>query len=98
MARLWFGWQASDCHGPHGVLLIAAPSGLKQQDAIAEDWVETHVIAALESKTRMRDQLQVAAYHWRNRDQPNPLLWRGKLLAVAAMAIVLGVAALVRYL
>jgi serine/threonine-protein kinase len=87
-----------DCHGPHGVLLIAAPSGLKRQDAVAGDWVVTHVIAALESKIRMRDQLLVAAYQWRNRDQPNALLWHGKLLAVAVMAIVLGVAALVRYL
>ena len=76
-----------DHHGLQGALLIAAPSGLKYQDAIAGDWVATHVIAELESTARMRDQLRAAAAWWR--------LGRGKVLAVTVMAIVLGIAALV---
>jgi len=66
-----------DYHGPPGALLIAAPSGLKYQDAIAEDWVVTHVIAELESTTRMLGQLPAAAYQWWNRDRPNALIERG---------------------
>jgi serine/threonine-protein kinase len=87
-----------DCQGPHGALLIAAPSGFKYQDAIAEDWVATHVIAELESKTRMRGQLGLAAYRWWNPDWPHAPLWRSKLLLVAVMTIVFGLAALVLYL
>jgi len=86
-----------DSHGLRNALLIAAPSGFKYHDAIAGDWVATHVIAELESKTRMRGQLGLAAYRWWNRDRPNAPLCRSKLLPVAVMAIVLGLAALVLY-
>ena len=86
-----------DHHGPHGALLIAAPSGLEYQDAIAGHWVETHMVAELQSTPRLLGQLRGAAYQWRNRDRPNALIERGKVLAVAIMAIALGVAVLVLY-
>ncbi len=70
-----------DGHGRHGALLIAAPSGRKHHDAIAWSWVATHVIAEVEAKMRMHDQIRVAAQHWHNRARPNALLWRGKMLA-----------------
>jgi len=87
-----------DGQGPHGALLIAAPSGLKFQDVAAGGWVSTHVIAALKPSLRVRDQFRIAVPRWWNRDQLNAWPWRGKLLAGAVVAIVLGVAALVRYL
>jgi hypothetical protein len=43
--------------------------------------VATHVIAEIETKMRMRDQLRVAAHQWQDRAQPNALLWRGEVLA-----------------
>ena len=86
-----------DYQGPHGALLIAAPSGLEYQDAIAGDWVAMHVIAELESTTRILDQFRGEAYQWWNRERPNALIERGKVLAVAIMAFVLGIAALVLY-
>jgi WD40 repeat protein/serine/threonine protein kinase len=70
-----------DGHGHHGALLIAAPSGLEHHDAIARDWVATHVIAEIEAKTRMRDQIRVAARQWQDRARPDALLWRGEVLA-----------------
>jgi serine/threonine protein kinase len=82
-----------EVQGPHGALQIAAPSGLKRQDAVAGDWVAAHVIAALEPRSRVRDQLRDAVLPW-NRDRPDAQRWRGKLLAAAVAAIVLGVAAL----
>jgi hypothetical protein len=60
-----------DGHGPHGAALIAAPSGLKHHDAVTGDWVATHVIAALESRPRLRDQLWRAALRRWNRDRPD---------------------------
>jgi len=82
-----------DYHGLYGVLLTAAPSGLKYQDAIAGDWVETHVIAALESTPPILCQLRAAVVQWQN-----TLLGRRRVLVVAVMAIVLGVAALALHL
>jgi WD40 repeat protein/serine/threonine protein kinase len=70
-----------DGHGQHGALLISAPSGYEHDDAIARDWVASHVIAEIETKMRMRDQIQVAAHHWQDRDRPEGLLWRGDALA-----------------
>jgi serine/threonine protein kinase/WD40 repeat protein len=70
-----------DGYGRHGALLIAAPAGLERQDAVAQDWVATHVIAAIETMLRMRDQIRVAARQWQARDRPNSLLWRGEVLA-----------------
>jgi WD40 repeat protein len=70
-----------DGHGRHGALLIAAPSGLEHHDAIARDWVATHVIAEIEAKTRMRDQIRVAAHQWQDRARSDALLWRGEVLA-----------------
>ncbi len=70
-----------DHHDRHGALLIAAPSHLEHHDELARDWVVTHVIAEIEAKTRLRDQLRVAAQHWQDRARPDALLWRGELLA-----------------
>jgi WD40 repeat protein/serine/threonine protein kinase len=70
-----------DGHGHHGALLIAAPSGLEHHDSIVRDWVATHVIAEIEAKTRMREQIRVAAHHWQDRGRPEGLLWRGDALA-----------------
>jgi WD40 repeat protein len=70
-----------DGHGRHGALLIAAPSGLEHHDSIARDWVATHVIAEIETKMRMRDQIRVAAHQWQDRGRPDALLWRGAVLA-----------------
>jgi WD40 repeat protein/serine/threonine protein kinase len=67
--------------GRRGALLLAAPSGLARHDAIARDWVATHVIAEIETKMRMRDQIRVAAHQWQSRARPNALLWRGEVLA-----------------
>jgi WD40 repeat protein/serine/threonine protein kinase len=69
-----------DGHGPHGARLIAAPSGLEHHDATAQDWVTTHVIAEIEAKTLLREQLRVAAQHWQDRGRPDALLWRGEVL------------------
>ncbi len=70
-----------DHHDHHGALLIAAPSGLEHHDELARNWVVTHVIAEIEAKTRLRDQLRGAAQHWQDRARPDALLWRGELLA-----------------
>jgi hypothetical protein len=70
-----------DGHGRHGARLIAASSGLDHDDAIARDWVVTHVIAEIETKMRMRDQIRVAAHQWQDRARPEGLLWRGDALA-----------------
>jgi WD40 repeat protein/serine/threonine protein kinase len=67
--------------GGQGALLVATPSGLEHHDAIARSWVATHVIAEIESKTRMRDQIRVAAQQWQDRARPDALLWRGEVLA-----------------
>jgi WD40 repeat protein/serine/threonine protein kinase len=70
-----------DGHDGHGALLIAAPSSLERHDLVVRDWVAVHVIAEIESKTRMRDQIRVAAQQWQDRARPNGLLWRGDALA-----------------
>jgi WD40 repeat protein/serine/threonine protein kinase len=70
-----------DGHGGHGAFLIAAPSGLAHHDAIARDWVATHVVAEIETKMRMRDQIRVAALQWQDRARAEGLLWRGDALA-----------------
>jgi len=70
-----------DSHGSHGALLIAAPFGLEHHDATARDWLAAHVIDEIERKTRMRDQLRVAAQQWQDRGRPAGLLWHGKALA-----------------
>jgi WD40 repeat protein len=70
-----------DSHGGQGALLIATPSGLEHHDETARDWVATHVIAEIEAKTRMRDQIRVAARQWQDRARPDALLWRGEVLA-----------------
>jgi len=70
-----------DGRGRQGALLIAEPSGCKHHDALAWSWVATHIIAKVEAKMRMHDQIRVAAQHWHNRARPNALLWRGKVLA-----------------
>jgi len=70
-----------DGHGHPGALLIAAPSGLAHHDATARDWVATHVIAEIKTKTRMREQIRVAAHQWQDRARPKGLLWRGDALA-----------------
>jgi WD40 repeat protein len=68
-------------HGHHGALMIAAPSGLERHDAIARDWVVARVIAEIETKTRMREQIRIAAHQWQDRVRPEGLLWRGEVLA-----------------
>jgi WD40 repeat protein/serine/threonine protein kinase len=70
-----------DGHGSQGALLVATPSGLERRDATARDWVATHVTAEIEAKTRMRDQIRVAAQQWQDRARPDALLWRGEVLA-----------------
>jgi WD40 repeat protein len=70
-----------DGHGHRGALMIAAPSGLEYHDAIARDWVVVRVIAEIEIKTRMREQIRIAAHHWQDRVRPHALLWRGEVLA-----------------
>jgi len=70
-----------DGHGGHGALLVAAPAGIERHDSIARAWVTTHVIAEIEAKARMRDQIRVAAQQWQDRARPNTLLWRGEMLA-----------------
>jgi len=70
-----------DGHGHHGALMVAAPSGLAHHDAVARDWVATHVIAEIKTKTRMREQIRVAAHQWQDRARPGALLWRGEVLA-----------------
>jgi WD40 repeat protein len=70
-----------DGHGRHGALLITAPSGPEHDDAVARDWLATHVIAEIETKMRMRDQIRVAAHQWQDRARPSALLWRGEVLA-----------------
>jgi WD40 repeat protein/serine/threonine protein kinase len=67
--------------GPQGAILVATPSGLEHQDASAGAWVESHVIAEIESKARMRKHLQIAARQWQDQARPNALLWRGEVLA-----------------
>jgi len=70
-----------DGHGPDGALLIAAPPGFERQDATAGAWMTTQVIAEIESKSRMREHLRIAARQWQNRGRQNALLWRGEVLA-----------------
>jgi len=70
-----------DGHSPDGALLISAPSGFEHHDPIARDWVATHVIAEIKTKTRMREQILVAAHQWQDRGRPDGLLWRGDALA-----------------
>jgi WD40 repeat protein len=70
-----------DGRGSHGALQIAAPSGLAHHEAIARDWVATHVVAEVEAQARMRDQIRVAAHQWHDRARPDALLWRGEVLA-----------------
>ena len=70
-----------DGHGPHGALLIAAPSGPEHHDATARAWVATHVIAEIEARTRMREQIRIAAHQWQDRVRSDALLWRGEVLA-----------------
>jgi WD40 repeat protein/serine/threonine protein kinase len=55
--------------------------GRGSHDAIARDWVATHVIAPIEIRTRMREQLRVTARQWHDRGSPDALLWRGEILA-----------------
>jgi hypothetical protein len=66
-----------DGHGHHGALLIAAPSGLEHHDSVARDWVAAHVIAEIDAKARMRDQIRIATRQWQDRARPDALLWRG---------------------
>jgi len=70
-----------DGHGRHDALLIAAPAGLECHDPIARDWLVAHVIAEIETRTRMRAQIRVAAHQWQERNRPGDLLWRGDALA-----------------
>ncbi len=70
-----------DGHGRHGARLIATPSGLEHHDSVARNWVAAHVIAEIEIKTRMREQIRVAAQQWHDRGRPKGLLWRGDALA-----------------
>jgi WD40 repeat protein len=70
-----------DGHGHHGALMVAAPSGLEHHDAIVRDWVATRVLAEIEAKTRMREQIRIAAHQWQDRTRPEGLLWRGDALA-----------------
>jgi WD40 repeat protein/serine/threonine protein kinase len=70
-----------DGHGLYGARLTAAPSGLEHHDSIAQDWVAAHVLAEIEARTRMREQLRVAAHQWHARARPDSLLWRDEVLA-----------------
>jgi WD40 repeat protein/serine/threonine protein kinase len=70
-----------DRHGYHGALLIAVPSGRECHDAFARAWLATQVVAEIERKLRMRDQIRVAAHQWQTRGRPEGLLWRGDALA-----------------
>src|SRR5262249_12426234 len=56
-----------DGHGHRGSLMIAAPSGLEHHDAVARDWLSRRVIAKVEAKTRMREQIRIAAHQWQDR-------------------------------
>jgi WD40 repeat protein/serine/threonine protein kinase len=69
-----------DGRGRHGARLIAAPAGFEYHDTIPRAWLATQVIAEIEAKTRMREQIRVAARQWLDRSRPNSMLWRGDLL------------------
>lgn len=69
-----------DGYGHHGSLMIAAPSRVEQNDAVARKWVARHIIAAIEDKTRMREHLRIAARQWQDRLRSETLLWRGEVL------------------
>jgi hypothetical protein len=70
-----------DGHGRRGAVLVGSLSGFDYHDPIARDWLATRVIAEIERKTRMRDQIRVAAQQWQDRARPDALLWRGEVLA-----------------
>jgi hypothetical protein len=73
-----------DAHGPHGVRMLAAPSGLEYHGSIAHmarDWVTTHVVSVVEAQTRMHERIRLAAHEWQDRDRSNALLWRDEVLA-----------------
>ncbi|TMQ20433.1 MAG: hypothetical protein E6J90_16190, partial [Deltaproteobacteria bacterium] len=70
-----------DGHGHHGSLMIAAPSGLEHHDTAARDWLTRRVIAKVEAKTRMREQIRIAAHQWQDRVRSDEVLWRGDVLA-----------------
>ena len=65
----------------HDAALTAASPSLEHADSVARDWLATHVIAEIEIKTRMREQIRIAAQQWQDRGRPNALLWRGEILA-----------------
>ncbi|HEU4730476.1 MAG TPA: WD40 repeat domain-containing protein, partial [Kofleriaceae bacterium] len=69
-----------DGNGPHGALMVATPLGVERHDTLARAWVGSHVIAGIEAKARMRDQIRVAAHQWQACDHSNALLWRGDVL------------------
>ena len=64
-----------------GAQLIAAPRSIVRDDSNAWRWVATHLIAEVEAKARMHDQIRTAARQWQDQARPDGLLWRGDALA-----------------
>ena len=70
-----------DGRSRHGAELIAARQGIVRDDSAAWTWIATNLIAKVETKARMRDQIQTAARQWDGRGRSDSLLWRGDVLA-----------------
>jgi WD40 repeat protein/serine/threonine protein kinase len=70
-----------DSRASHGAEMIAASRHKVHDDSDAWAWVATHLIAKVETKARMRDQIQTAARQWHDRARSDALLWRGDVLA-----------------
>jgi WD40 repeat protein/serine/threonine protein kinase len=70
-----------DGRGRHGAQLIAAPRSIVRDDSRTWTWVATRLIAEVEAKARMRDQVRTAAHQWQDRARSDGLLWRGDVLA-----------------
>jgi WD40 repeat protein/serine/threonine protein kinase len=68
-----------DRRGRHGAELIAR--GVVHDDSATWTWIEKHLVTEVETKARMRDQIQTAARQWEDRARSNSLLWRGDVLA-----------------
>jgi WD40 repeat protein/serine/threonine protein kinase len=64
-----------------GAQLIAAPRSIVRDDSNAWRWVATRLIAEVEAKARMHDQIRTAARQWQDQARPDGLLWRGNVLA-----------------
>jgi WD40 repeat protein/serine/threonine protein kinase len=70
-----------DGQGHHGARMLAASSGIERDDSTAHDWIARHVLAEIEARTRIHEQIRIAAHQWQDRARPDDLLWRGEVLA-----------------